>query len=52
MNAFLNKINIPKTDPETRNNLEATMTCQEITQVIHAIQSGKAAGPDGFPIEF
>ena len=51
LRAFLDRLNIPKIDPEAKEGLEATVTCEEVSQAINAMCSGRAAGPDGFPQE-
>lgn len=38
--AFLDKINIPKIDPEVQSNLEAIVTFQEVIQAINSMRSG------------
>ena len=52
INDFLDRINIPVIDPQVQAEIDAALAPQEITQAINSMHSGKAAGPDGFPIEF
>lgn len=49
---FLSNLNIPKVLEEERVALEENITLEEISLAIKGMKSGKAAGPDGLPIEF
>ena len=50
--AFLDGLELPKISTEDQASLDAPITNVEISQAISSMQSGKAPGPDGFPIEF
>lgn len=52
MSTFLANVNLPTVKIDQKNNLDKTLQLQEIEDSIRAMQSGKAPGPDGFPIEF
>ncbi len=52
MTAFLNNIEIPKTDVTAKDNLDEPIRLQEISDSIQKMQSGKSPGPDGYPVEF
>lgn len=49
---FFSNLNIPVIDSDTRVELEHNLTLEEIIAAIMSLQSGKAPGPHGFPIEF
>lgn len=48
---FLNKLNFPQIEENERSTLGASLTLEEISEAIRCMNSGKAAGPDGLPIE-
>lgn len=52
MTTFLAKINLPIVNKDQKNNLDKPLQLQEIQDSIRTMQSGKAPGPDGFPVEF
>ena len=49
---FLSSLNLPKLNTSARETLNANFTLGEITEAIRSFPNGKAAGPDGFGIEF
>ena len=49
---FLETLNTPTIAQEQRDNLERPLNRQEVENSIKDMQSGKAPGPDGFPVEF
>lgn len=49
--SFLNKLNFPQIEECERSSLGANLTLDEISLAIRCMNSGKAAGPDGLPIE-
>ena len=49
---FFDIINVPTISPEHKKDLDHPLQLQGISAAISALQSGKALGPDGFPIEF
>lgn len=52
MTEFLANLDIPNITKEPSENLEKLLDIQEIESAVKDMQSGKAPGPDGFPIEF
>lgn len=52
MNQFLANLGIPTIDPDQAKELDAPLSLGELKFSIKAMQSNKAPGPDGFPIEF
>ncbi len=52
MSTFLTNVNLPTVKIDQNNNLDKPLQLQEIEDSIKAMQSGKAPGPDGFPVEF
>ncbi len=52
MSTFLNNVNLPTVKIDQKNNLDKPLQLKEIEDSIKAMQSGKAPGPDGFPVEF
>lgn len=48
---FLNDLNIPKLSEEESKTIDEGITKQEIADAIDLMQSGKAAGLDGIPID-
>lgn len=52
MHSFLNKLKLPKLDPDTVQNLEEPITLEEILNAIGSMSSGKTPGPGGFGVEF
>lgn len=49
---FLRTLNLPKISPSAQTDLNADITLEEIKQAVGSFPNGKAAGPDGFSIEF
>lgn len=52
MDAFLHNLSNPVIDTETASHLDSPLSLEEILNAIKAMQSNKAPGPDGFPVEF
>lgn len=52
MAKFLDDVPIPTIDPNTRQSLDQPLCLDEITSCLKLMQSGKAPGPDGFPVDF
>ncbi len=52
MSTFLTNVNLPTVKIDQKNNLDKPLQLQEIEDSIKAMQSGKAPGLDGFPVEF
>lgn len=48
---FIRDIKLTRLSPQAADELDADLTVDEITTAIHSLQSGKAAGPNGIPIE-
>uniref|UniRef100_A0AAR2INH7 Reverse transcriptase domain-containing protein n=1 Tax=Pygocentrus nattereri TaxID=42514 RepID=A0AAR2INH7_PYGNA len=49
---FLDQLQFQTLTENTKQELDRNLTIEEISQAIKSINSGKAPGPDGFPIEF
>ncbi len=49
---FLGRLNVPTLSSDVRNLLEEPISQEEVIAAITSLQSGKSAGPDGFPSEF
>lgn len=49
---FFDKIEVPTLSRRQKENLDEDLELGEILSAISAMQSGKAPGPDGFPIDF
>lgn len=49
---YLDQIPFPTIDPDKRTSLEKDITLEEVQKAMSCMQSGKAPGPDGLPIEF
>ncbi len=49
---FLDNLDAPSINPDKRTDLDKPITFNEIISSISAMQSGKAPGPDGYPVEF
>ena len=49
---FLNKYHIPKLNQEQVNNLNRTVSHEELEDVIKNLTTKKSPGPDGFNAEF
>lgn len=49
---FLDKLEFPHISSETSVYLDQPLTITEITEAVKLMQSSKAPGPDGYPIEF
>ncbi len=52
MDNFLDSLDIPRIDAAVADDLDKPLQLDEILKCLHLMQSGKAAGPDGFPIDF
>lgn len=52
MSTFLAHVNLPSVKQDHKSNLYKTLQLQVIEDSIKVMQSGKASGPDGFPVEF
>lgn len=52
MQNFFTNLNAPVISPAHKAELELHFRLTEILNAISAMQSGKAPGPDGYPIEF
>lgn len=52
MDTFFANLNTPTLNSEQKLNLDKAIELSEIKDAIYKIHSGKAPGPDGFPIEF
>lgn len=52
MNQFLANLENPTIDSDRAKELDAPLSLEELCFAITAMQSNKAPGPDGFPIEF
>ncbi|KAF7649839.1 hypothetical protein LDENG_00134980 [Lucifuga dentata] len=50
--SFLDALDIPTLTLNSKNSLDKPLTISEIQTAIQSMHSGKAPGPDGFPIEF
>lgn len=50
-NIFLDGLNIPSISEETRLDLDRELEFEEIVNAINSMNSNKAAGPDGIPID-
>ena len=50
--AFLNRLNIPKLSEEQRQSCEGRITTEECGRIIETFQNNKSPGNDGLPIEF
>uniref|UniRef100_A0A8C4S006 Reverse transcriptase domain-containing protein n=1 Tax=Erpetoichthys calabaricus TaxID=27687 RepID=A0A8C4S006_ERPCA len=51
-NAFLDTIQTPQIDALSAEELDKPLTLTELLDAIKSLQSGKSAGPDGYPVEF
>ena len=52
MDAFFQKLDIPRVSPNDNQALDAPLTLSEIKEAISSMNSGKSPGPDGYPVEF
>lgn len=52
MNEFLANLQIPTIKPDQEKELDTPLSLEELKSSIKAMQSNKAPGPDGLPIEF
>ena len=50
--AFLNRLNIPKLSEEQRQSCEGRITTEECRTIIATFQNNKCPGNDGLSIEF
>uniref|UniRef100_A0A8C4S0K8 Reverse transcriptase domain-containing protein n=1 Tax=Erpetoichthys calabaricus TaxID=27687 RepID=A0A8C4S0K8_ERPCA len=51
-NAFLDTLETPQIDALSAEELDKRLTLTELLDAIKSLQSGKSAGPDGYPVEF
>lgn len=49
--SFLDELSFPTIDPDAATDLDSPLTTREIILAINNMQSNKAPGPDGFPVE-
>lgn len=49
---FLEPLDLPKLSNEQKQLLDSDITLEEVIEVIRALPTGKAPGPDGFPTDF
>lgn len=47
----LDNLKFPNISKEAKNNLDSDLTMDEIIEAIDAMKAGKAAGPDGLPLD-
>lgn len=52
MHTFLEPLGLPKLTEEQKQFLDSDISVEELEEVIRAMPSGKAPGPDGFTAEF
>ncbi len=52
MHCFLDSLDIPHIDAAVALDLDKPLELDEILKCLQLMQSGKAAGPDGFPVDF
>uniref|UniRef100_A0AAR2KLP1 Reverse transcriptase domain-containing protein n=1 Tax=Pygocentrus nattereri TaxID=42514 RepID=A0AAR2KLP1_PYGNA len=52
MDNFLDGLSIPVVDVDIAKQLDSPLSLEEVLNAIKAMQSNKAPGPGGFPIEF
>ncbi len=52
LDSFFKKIELPTINPDLNSDLGRPVVASEVAEAITAMQSSKAPGPDGFPIEF
>ena len=52
MHSFLDGLNFPAATPVDIERLDSPLNVSEIVTAISEMQSNKAPGPDGFPVEF
>uniref|UniRef100_A0A3B5PRH3 Reverse transcriptase domain-containing protein n=1 Tax=Xiphophorus maculatus TaxID=8083 RepID=A0A3B5PRH3_XIPMA len=52
MEEFFQSLSIPAIDMDTARSMDSSLSLVEVINSIKALQSNKAPGPDGFPIEF
>lgn len=50
--SFLDSLDLPKLSPDAQSSLEQPLSLEEIASAIKLSQTGRAPGPDGFPMEF
>lgn len=50
--SFLDKLNFPTVSNEDRCKLEENLSIEELQEALQCMNSGKAPGPDGIPVEF
>lgn len=48
---FLHDIHVPRLSTRDADDLDTDISVEEIKTTIHKLQSGKATGPNGIPIE-
>lgn len=52
MDAFFQKLDLPRVSPNDNQMLDAPLTLAEIKNAINSVNSGKSPGPDGYPVRF
>lgn len=50
-NRFLDRLNFPTITEEANRNLETKLTVEELLHALMGMNSGRAPGPDGLPVE-
>lgn len=48
---FLDQLQFPTLSEETKNDLDGKLSIQELKEALTHMNTGKAPGPDGLPIE-
>lgn len=51
LNQFLDQLQFPALSEETKNKLDEKLSIEELKEALSHMNSGKAPGPDGLPIE-
>lgn len=52
MEQFFADITLPQDDQVLVQSLDGPLTSDEVANAVHALQTNKSPGPDGFPVEF
>lgn len=52
MDAFLQDLDFPDMSTDAIDQLDSTLTMQELTLALQNMQNNKSPGPEGFPVEF
>lgn len=50
-NQFLDQLQFPILPEETKNNLDEKLSVEELREALRHMNSGKAPGPEGLPVE-